>query len=74
MAYSFPLSTMQVAELLSCPEHSVRNQIRLAKIRPQIIVGRRAWTPAEVLRCANTLGRDSVEVREICRKAQEGQQ
>jgi hypothetical protein len=73
MAFDFPLSTSQVAELLDVPEHSVRNQIKLNRIRPTRLMGRRAWTPADVLRCANILGRDSIEVRNIVAVAQKSE-
>lgn len=67
----FPLSTGQVCELLKVAEHSVTNQIRLNKVRPSIVCGRRAWSRDDVLRVAHILGRDTAEVQNMCRQPEQ---
>lgn len=63
---SWPKPTGQVAALLEVPEHKVTNQIRLGKVTPPLVLGRRAWSPADVLKVACILGRDSIEIRNAC--------
>jgi len=57
-------STGEVTTLLGVPEHRVTSQIRLDKIHPEILLGRRAWTPEQVLQLARLLGRDTLEFRQ----------
>jgi hypothetical protein len=62
----WPISTGQVAGLLRVPEHRVTSQIRLGKLHPPLIMGRRAWTSAHLFAVAKILGRDSLEIRKLC--------
>ncbi len=57
-------STGQVAALLGVPEHRVTAQVRLAKIHPEFLLGRRAWTPDQVLQLSRLLGLDTPELRQ----------
>ena len=66
MTPQFPLSTGLVVALLGVPEHRITSQIRLGKVRPPLIMGRRAWTRDDVLKVARILGRDSIELRNAC--------
>ena len=65
----WPLSTGNVARLLNVPEFRLTNPIRLAKLNVPFISGRRAWAPEHVLKVAKLIGKDSIEVRNVCAKA-----
>ena len=67
MTVEWPMGTGRVAELLGVPEHSVANQIRLNKIRPPLVCGRRAWAREDVLRVAHILGVDTPAIQNVCR-------
>lgn len=69
MQPKFPISTGEVVVLLGVPEHRITSQIRLGKVIPPMTVGRRAWSPANVLQVAKILGKDSIEVRSLCHAA-----
>ena len=66
MDQDFPISTGQVAKLLGVPEHRVSSQIRLGKLSPPQSMGRRAWSAEHVLTVAKLLGRDSIQIRNLC--------
>lgn len=69
MEQRWPLSTGQVAALLGVPEHRVTSQIRLAKVNPPMLMGRKAWAAEHVLAVARIIGRDTLEVRNACRQS-----
>lgn len=64
---NWPKTTGEVKDLLGVPEYKITSQIRLGRVSPPIQLGRRAWSREHVLRVANVLGCDGVELRNICR-------
>lgn len=66
----WPAATGEVVKLLSVPEHSITNQIRLGKVTVPVVLGRRAWQPEQVLKVARLLGRDSIEIRNAIAKSE----
>lgn len=66
MPYQFPLSTGQVSALLQTPEHRVINPIRLGKLHVPNVGGRRMWSTEHVLAVAKLIGKDSLEIRNLC--------
>ena len=69
MPTQWPISTGQVVAILGVPEHRITSQIRLGKINPPQIMGRRAWTPLHVLAVAKIIGKDSIALRNMCSAA-----
>ena len=63
----FPLSTGQVCRLLQTPEHRVINPIRQGKLSVLNVGCRRLWAPGDILIVAKLLGKDTPEIRNLCR-------
>jgi hypothetical protein len=72
MGQQWPLSTGEVAALLEVPEHRITSQIRLGKVNPPMLMGRRAWGPEHVLAVARIIGKDSPAIRNACRVEEGG--
>jgi hypothetical protein len=64
----FPLSTGQVSRLLHTPEHRIVNPIRQGKLDVPNVGGRRIWSANHVLAVAKLLGKDSIQLRNLCQK------
>jgi hypothetical protein len=68
----WPICTGEVCKLLAAREYQLTNQIRLGKVSPPLLMGRRAWMPDHVLAVARILGRDSIELRNALQKRDGG--
>lgn len=73
MEQRWPLSTGEVTGLLGVPEHRITSQIRLGKVNPPLLMGRRAWGPQHVPAVARIIGKDTPEVRDLCRAGKDGE-
>lgn len=57
------LSTSGAAKLLGVPPYRLDNLIRLGKVDPALMLGRRAWQYEDIFTAAKLLGVDTPEVR-----------
>ncbi len=62
----WPLSTGQVCKLLEIPDHVCNNLIRCRRLDVPLSMGRRAWYPHHLLKISRIIGKDSLEIRNLC--------
>ena len=69
----WPISTGAVCKLMpGVKEYQLNNLIRLGKLDVPLQMGRRAWNTEHVLQAAKLLGRDSLEIRNLCASVKSG--
>ena len=66
MGTNWPKRTGEVAKLIGATEVRISSLIRLGKVNPPMLMGRRAWDRTHALTAAKVLGLDSCEVRNEC--------
>jgi hypothetical protein len=66
MTTKWPLTTGEAGRLIGVSECTLSNQIRLGRVQPPLLCGRRAWYAEHVLAVARILGKETAELQNTC--------